>query len=76
MPITRTPDPEGDKRRALSHAVRAVERHRDAKRGRMLGVWFASERGASPREIADATGLRIAKVTAIVDRSRRRRPRA
>ncbi len=61
-------DPEGEKASALRFAGYSVERYGEGDSRRALVIGFASKAGASPEEIAEATGLPLAAVTAMVDR--------
>jgi hypothetical protein len=69
-PPTRVADPEGDKRRALRLAATASHRADLAETSRNNAIRFASDTGASLREIAAATDLPHMTVKRIVDRQR------
>ena len=60
---------EEDVRRALRHAGRVAAKVDVAERERDGAIRFASETGASLREIAEATGLGHMTVKRIVDRA-------
>lgn len=64
-----TTDPEGDKRRALKHAAHTARKAEAAEENKIAAVLFASEMGASLREIAEATGMGHMTVKRIVDRA-------
>lgn len=65
---TRPADAEGDKRRAVKLAANAAQRADVAEMSRDNAIRFASQSGASLREIADATGLGHMTVKRIIDR--------
>ena len=67
---TRPVDPEGDRRLALRLAARAAERADVAETTRNNAIRFASDAGASLREIAGATGLDHMTAKRIIDRAR------
>jgi DNA-directed RNA polymerase specialized sigma24 family protein len=70
MAPPRITDAEGHRRRALSLAAHAQERLREAESKRARAIRFASGCGASPRQIAEATGVPHNTVKRIIDRER------
>lgn len=63
-------DPEKDKGNALRFAKRQAERWRKAEGEAHLAMWFASEAGASVRDIEEATGVPYRTVARIVSTTR------
>jgi hypothetical protein len=71
MPTSR-PDPVGDKARALRFVGRFAAKTDEAIADRNAAVLFASESGASLREIEAASGIPFNTVKRIIDRQRAR----
>lgn len=63
-------DPDTDKKAALRLARRANERADVAETTRNNAIRFASDAGASLREIAEATGMPHMTVKRIIERAR------
>lgn len=63
-------DPEGDKRRALDLAAHAASRYTESESKRSATMRFASDCGASLREIAEATGVPHMTVKRLIERTR------
>ncbi len=63
-------DVDGDRRRALTQVAYISRKAEAAERSRAAAMVFASDRGASLREIADASGLPHMTVKRMIDRAR------
>jgi DNA invertase Pin-like site-specific DNA recombinase len=66
--IPKLKDAEGTKRRALKLAAHAASRADVAEKSKANAIRFASQCGASLREIAEATGVPHVTVKRIIDR--------
>ena len=63
-------DPDGDKRRALTQVTYSARKADTAERAKVAAMLFASERGASLREIAEAADLPHMTVKRMLERAR------
>lgn len=66
--VNRERNPVNDKQTALRSAGRAADRVRDAERNRRLAMQYASELGASLRDISAATGIPHTTIKRILER--------
>lgn len=69
MHTARKPDPDGTRRRALKLAADAARRVVDAETKQRAAFRYATEAGASLRDIAGATGVPHMTVKRILERS-------